>query len=306
MTKITKFLLIGLLVLAAFPALAQEDLEVGKQRILPGTPFYFLKRIRRRMQEFFTFNPVGKLNLKQKFSSEKLAEVEQLIKEGEDQEIIKKALANYKKEEDEIRERVQNLKQSAEENPKIRFFMEKYEHQVQVHSRVLEKLEENVPPEVREKIREQREEHLERFKDVMLKLEEEENLPERFQRFLENASTTKNQNASTTQNQAENQIRVLEEVQNRIRNENAKEQLERVKERVQERIREEGNGEEGTQGLEEPPAGPPQEVPGGPSEKTSGENEEESGSQNEAQGAQEGKPEEMPGPGNLPPTPAEE
>ncbi len=237
MKNLVKIFFISLLVFTALSVAAQEqDLGVGEQTIVPGSPFYFLKQIRRRLQEAFTFDPVKKLELRERFSSEKLAEIEKLIEARKNRKLIEQAIDGYEQEQNEIRTRIEGLRQNAEENEKIRSFMEKYQHQVEVHTRVLERIEADAPPEIRSRIEEQRENHLERFKDVMLKLDQEENLPGRFEGFLNRGSDSLRESEAAA--------RILEQVQERVRSEEVKEELEQVKTRIRKETRDRVQQEE--------------------------------------------------------------
>ncbi len=68
-----------------------EDLEVGKARILPDSPFYGLKNFARGLRRFFTFNPVNRADLDLRFTNEKIIEAMQLIEEKGTEESIEKA-----------------------------------------------------------------------------------------------------------------------------------------------------------------------------------------------------------------------
>ena len=72
-----------------------EDLGISEPRLLPDSPFYFLKNWGRNIQSFFTFNPVKKAELKLKFANEKLIEVKKLVEEKKGPEVIEKGLENY-------------------------------------------------------------------------------------------------------------------------------------------------------------------------------------------------------------------
>lgn len=237
MRKIVTILFAGLLLFTALLVLAQEeDLGVGEQRILPGTPFYFLKQAGRRLQEFLTFDPIKKLELKQRFASEKLAETRKLIKNGKNKRLVEQSIENYEQEQNEIRQRVEGLKQNAEENEEVRSFMEKYQHQVEIHSRALENMRGDAPPEIRVRIEEQREKHLERFRDVMMKLDQEENLPGRLEGFLNRIPDSLKQGEAAA--------RILEQIQERVKSEEVKDELEEVKTRIRKEIRERVNQEQ--------------------------------------------------------------
>ncbi len=237
MEKVVKILFIGLLAFTALSVAAQEEnLGVGEQTILPGTPFYFLKQVTRRLQEVFTFDPVKKLELKERFASEKLAELEKLIEARKNKKLIEQAIENYEQEQNEIRHGVERLKQNAEDSEQVMSFMERYQHQVEVHTRVLEKIEGDAPPEIRPRIEEQKEKHLERFRDVMFKLENEKNLPERLEGFLNRGSDSFKESEAAAE--------VLEQIQERVRSEEVKDQLEQVKVRIRKETRDRVNQEE--------------------------------------------------------------
>lgn len=162
-----------------------EDLEITEPTLLPDSPFYFLKTWRRGIRSFFTFGRVNKANLRLRYASEKLLEARKLAEKVKDPEIIKKAAANYDREVGKIKAATDRIRETATESPKVGKFLDKFtKHQV-LHQKVLEKLEEQVPAEAFEKIRESREKHLERFGEVMEKLEEKPRIAERLEKNLE-------------------------------------------------------------------------------------------------------------------------
>jgi len=200
----TMFLVFGLVVIAqeeALPAeippevieavnldedIQPEDLEVSEPRLLPDSPFYFLKNWGRVIRSFFAFTPLAKAELKVKFANEKLIELKKMVREKKDPEAIKKATEEYQKECEKIRAEVEKIKEKAKENPRLESFLDKFIHQQTLHQKLLDRLETQVPPEAFEKIKECRERHLERFKDVMLKLEDrEEKITEKLDEILE-------------------------------------------------------------------------------------------------------------------------
>lgn len=148
-----------------------EDLEVGEPRLLPDSSFYFLKDWAREIQDFLTFNPVKKAELRLKFANEKLMEIKKIIEKTQNPEIIKKAIENYQQAIEEVKNRVEKIKEKAQENPKVEKFLEKFvKHQI-LHQNILQKLENQVPAQALEKIKEARENHLKRFEEVITKLE---------------------------------------------------------------------------------------------------------------------------------------
>ena len=163
-----------------------EDLGIGEPRLLPDNPFYFLKNWVRGIQSVLTFNPVKKAELRMKFANEKLMEVKKLVELKKNPEIIKKATENYQQETEKIKNQVEKIKEKVKENSQVESFLDKFIHQQILHQKLLQKLETQVPAEAFEKIKEARERHLERFKDVMLKLEDrKEKITEKLDKILE-------------------------------------------------------------------------------------------------------------------------
>lgn len=149
-----------------------QDLGVSEPKILPNSFWYFLKDISRGMQSTFTFNPVKKAELKMKFASEKLLEIKKMTEKKKSSDGIKKATDNYEKELDKVKTAVEEIKSSTSTMPAIGKFLEKYNAQQILHQGILEKLSQRASTSTMEKIQEARERHLEKFKEVMQKLED--------------------------------------------------------------------------------------------------------------------------------------
>ena len=163
-----------------------EDLGIGEPKILPDSPFYFLKEWGRNIQAFFTFNTTAKAELRAKFANEKLMEVKKMVEQNKNRERIEKAVQLYQQEIGEVERVTQKIREKAEESVEVGEFLDKFiQHQI-LHQRVLQKLEQEVPAQVFEKIKEAREEHLETFGQVMDRLQEnKEELQERLEKNLE-------------------------------------------------------------------------------------------------------------------------
>ena len=238
-----KFLLIVVLLLGiGFSVFAQEipevkidedispeDLGIKKPRILPGHFLYPLKNGWRKIREFFTFSPIDKIRLKQRFSSEKIIELKELTERGAKPEIIKRATENYGRENEEMKKSIMVLKEKRKEDPKLDSFLDKFFYQQILHYRILQKLEKQVPKEAFEKIKEEREKHLERFKDVMLKLEEKEKIPERLESTLEKIKGSEFKEFKD--------LEILEELKEKVPNE-VKEKIKKVEEKIQKKFQE--------------------------------------------------------------------
>ncbi|MEA3344383.1 MAG: DUF5667 domain-containing protein [Patescibacteria group bacterium] len=149
-----------------------QDLEVKDPWLLPDSHFYFLKDWGRGIRSFFTFDSLKKTELKSKFANERLIEIKKMTTENKSSEIIERATENYKKEIERIKEVSEKIKEKAKDNPEVNSFLDKFsKHQV-LHHKILEKLETQVPEKAIQKIREAREEHLEKFGEIMTKLED--------------------------------------------------------------------------------------------------------------------------------------
>lgn len=195
-----------------------EDLEVEEPRLLPDNPFYFLKSWGRGLRSFFTFNRVRKLELKEKFANEKLIELKKLVEEGKAPGLVKKGIENYQEEVEEIKEAADKIKVKAAESEEVDKFLDKFiKHQL-LHQTLLQKLENQVPPEAFEKIREARERHLEKFGEVMTKLEERgEKIGERLETALEEQEGSKFKNFKNLEVLIELEEKVPEQIKEAIR-----------------------------------------------------------------------------------------
>ncbi len=171
-----------------------EDLDIEEPNLLPDSPFYFLKNWGRGIQSFFTFNPIKKAELKSKFANEKLIELKRLVELKKSSKIINKAADNYQDEIDKIKEASEKIKEKAEENTEVEKFLDKFIKHEFLHQNLLTKLETQVPDEAFEKIKQAREKHLERFAEVMAKLQDKANISERLEKNLKEIEGSKYKN----------------------------------------------------------------------------------------------------------------
>jgi hypothetical protein len=195
-----------------------QNLDVSEPNVLPGSPFYFLKEWARNIQSTFTFNPIAKANLKEKFSNEKIMELKKLIEQNQNRERVENAITNYQGEIDDLKTTADKIKEKAEENPEVGKFLDKFVQQQTLHQEILEKLESKVSTTTFEKIKAARERHLEKFGEVMNKLEaNKEKIQERLEKNLEKISTStlEKLNASTSEMMIKIKDRVLEKIQQR-------------------------------------------------------------------------------------------
>lgn len=160
-----------------------EDLDVNDPNLLPDNPFYFLKEWGREIRAAFTFDPVKKAELRERFSNEKLMELKKVAEKNRNANAIKKAARNYQDEVEKVKKATERIRERASENEQVANFLDKFIQHQFLHQRVLQKLESQVPEEAFEKISEVRERHLEKFGEVMVKLEDKK---EQLQERLEN------------------------------------------------------------------------------------------------------------------------
>ncbi|XOB42474.1 MAG: DUF5667 domain-containing protein [Candidatus Nealsonbacteria bacterium] len=160
------------------------DLEINQPTILPDSPFYFFKNMGRAVRTFFTFDPVKKAELKEQFTSEKLMELKRMVEENKNANAIRNAAQNYQEELQGLKTFAERIKTTAQENEQVENFLDKYIQHNILHQRVLQKLETQVPDEVLEKIQQVRNNHLDRFNDIMIKLEDKDKIPERLEKNL--------------------------------------------------------------------------------------------------------------------------
>jgi len=195
-----------------------KDLDIGEPIILPDNPFYFLKNWTRGVREVFALSPVVKAELKEKFANEKLVELREMIKRKKDAQTIKRASDSYEKEVEEIGTVVEKIKEKAQENPQVEKFLDKFvKHQI-LHQKVLQKLENQVPAENMEKIREMREKHLQKFGEVMTKLEDrQEKIRERLEIKMEEIEGSEYKNFKNLEILSELEEKVPEQAKEAIR-----------------------------------------------------------------------------------------
>lgn len=194
------------------------DLNLKEPTLLPDNPFYFLKNWSRGIQSLFTFDKVKNAELKQKFADERLLELKKLVENNAKSEVIQKATENYKKELEKIKNEVEKIKDKADTNPTVDKFLDKFTNQQILHEKILEKLEDQVTSEVYIKIKEAREQHLEKFGEVMTKLENRtEKIKERVEKSLEEQEGSKYKNFKNLEVLLEIEKKVPEQAKEAIR-----------------------------------------------------------------------------------------
>ncbi len=203
-----------------------QDLGIKEPRILSDSPFYFFKEIGREIQSFITFNPIKKAELKQRFADEKLIEMKKIIKKTKNPELIKKAAENYKKELEKVEEVTEKIKEKVSENPKIGAFLDKFTKHQLLHQNLLQKLETQVPVQAFEKIKEARQKQIEKFGQVMNRLEDK--IQERLEKNMEEMKGSKYKDFKN--------LEILKELEEKIP-EQAKEAIRKTRENSLKRLK---------------------------------------------------------------------
>jgi hypothetical protein len=107
-------------------------------KLLPTSPFYFLKEWGRGIRILFTFDPIKKSELELKISDEKMAELVAVAeKEPQNEKAIQKALANYQKSRDRLSQRLASLKETSQ-NPNVDKLLDKVAEQEVRHIEVFD------------------------------------------------------------------------------------------------------------------------------------------------------------------------
>jgi hypothetical protein len=161
-----------------------QDLGVSDPKVLPDSPIYFLKDWVRSIRSFITTDPVKKAELHEQFLNEKLIELQKMVEKGKDKEKTDKATTIVQQEMETLKTAVGKIKETAETSPEVNKFLDKFTEQGLLQQKILEKLVNQVPTEVMTKIEEARQEHLQKFGEVMEKLETTTKIADRIKEAL--------------------------------------------------------------------------------------------------------------------------
>ncbi len=149
-----------------------EDLGIDEPTLLPDSKFYFLKNWGRSIRSFFTFDKVKKVELKLKYASEQLLETDLMLKKNKKPELLEKAIAKYEASIESVRKAASAIKGTASSSTKVGTFLDKLNKQSILHQLILTKLENQVPTSIVARIRVTREVHIQKFGEVINKLED--------------------------------------------------------------------------------------------------------------------------------------
>lgn len=138
--------------------------------------------------------------------------MQKLVEKTQNSQVIEKATQNYQKAVEKIKQATEKIKETAETNNQVGKFLDKFVQQQILHQRILQKLETQVSTTTFAKIEEARQEHLEKFGEVMTKLEQknEEKIQDRLEKNLGKLSTSTQETINKIKDQ------VIEKIQQRI------------------------------------------------------------------------------------------
>jgi len=200
MSKKFVFPLIIFLFLFSFSVLAQET-DIEEDAIVtveelnieePGIISWF-KNAADTIQGWMTSDPIKKLEIELRKASRQLVKARNMVQENFDdvdlQAKLERINNRYENNIRNINGRIEEFSQNNSEDSKLKSFLNKYTDQQLKHQEILKKLEENVPEEVMVKIKENRQIYLDKFGEVMSKLQDKEEFKESLKNSLESGQS---------------------------------------------------------------------------------------------------------------------
>ena len=142
--------------LGTFLVPGTQDLETDQVGILPDSKLYFFKEISRKVKMAFTFNPIKKVELQQRFADEKLIETKKVYEKNQDPEQTEKLLKEYSEEVELTAERIEKIKKSPKNQNSIDNLLDNLTDHLIKREKVVqdiqEKLKKQLPFQVYEKV----------------------------------------------------------------------------------------------------------------------------------------------------------
>lgn len=206
-----------------------QDLGVSDQNVLPDSRLYPIKEGWREIKSFFTFGDVNKAERRLQYANEKLIETKKLAEKTDNAETIKEALDNYKDELAEVKDRVADIKEKAEQNSEVDKFLENFVDGNLKQQRLMDKIENDAPAEVFEKLNEVKNEALNKFSEISSNVAEPERLKEKFEKIT---GEQKGSDFKEFKN-----LEILKQIEDKLP-EKAKEAIERVQENMMDNFKE--------------------------------------------------------------------
>jgi predicted nucleic acid-binding Zn-ribbon protein len=167
-----------------------SDKELGTSEItaMPSAMGNLMNSLKQKISLAFTFDKAKSIEKHLQFANEKMARARYMLANAKDRRTYDNALDQLNKAKDnvdEIKDKISEIKLTPE---RLKELQDKYSDQLILHHRILEKLENQVPADVLEKIKANREEHLDRLKEVFEKIDanDAEKVTARLRRAFEN------------------------------------------------------------------------------------------------------------------------
>ena len=200
MSKKFVFPLIIFLFLFSFSVLAQEA-DIEEDAIVtveelnieePGIISWF-KNAADTIQLWMTSDPIKKSEIELRKASRQLVKTRNMVQENFDdvnlQAKIERVNNRYENNIRNINGRIEEFSKNNSEDSKLKSFLNKYSSQQLKHQEILKKLEENVPEDAMIKIQENRQIYLDKFGEVMSKLQDKEEFKESLKNSLESSQS---------------------------------------------------------------------------------------------------------------------
>jgi len=200
MIKKIVLLLVLFLLLFSFSVLAQE-VETEEGAIVtveelgveePGIISWF-KNTADTIQIWMTSDPIKKSEIELRKASRELVRAREIVQENFDdvdlQAKLERINNRYENMIGNINGRIEEFGKNNPEDSKLKSFLNKYSDQQLKHQEILKRLEENVPEAIMAKIQENRQLHLDKFGEVMSKLQDKEEFKESLKNSLESGQS---------------------------------------------------------------------------------------------------------------------
>ncbi len=206
-----------------------EDLQIQEPILLPDSGLYFFKNIGRIIKYSLTFDPVKKAELGLRYADERIIELKKLAEKTKDPKKVERALEKYEKEKEKILKRIEAVRNDPKKADKIEKILDRLADKEIKHQKLLEKLENNLPEEAKEKIEQRREKALERFVKTITTVDDPQKLEKRLAKILQNQKGSKFKDFKN--------LEVLEMIEQKAPEE-AKEAIKRARENTLKRLNE--------------------------------------------------------------------
>lgn len=167
---------------------SDADLGVAAITSVPSGFGNLMNSLKQKISLAFTFDKTKSIEKHLQFANEKISRARFMLEKAKDRREYNNALNQLEKANanvEEIKNKISEIKIDPERLKKLQ---DKYSDQLVLHHRILQKLETQVPADVFEKIKTNREEHLNRLKEVFEKVDanDQAKVAARLRRAFEN------------------------------------------------------------------------------------------------------------------------